>query len=332
MTSTLPTPSGRDGVDTALVKTDRPGYRPFLAVVSSVARLSDHFVRVEFTGPDFAFFGTDGLDQRIKIVFPLPGVGVSDLGITDEDSLARGEWYDLWRALPDESRNPFRTYTVRAIDAATATLTVDFVVHDDGADDVGPATRWLRTVEPGSELVIVGPDARSIHSALGIDWRPGTATRVVLSGDETAAPAICAVLESLSATVDVTAFIEIPTSADQLPLAVPDSFAVHWLARDGEPVGSRLVPTLEAWIADNRDTIAAASAPRPQELEDIDVDVETLWDSPDPATLGGFYAWLAGESAVIKTLRRMLVTGSGVDRKRVAFMGYWRLGQSEKQG
>lgn len=294
--------------------------------------MSEHFARIRFTGPDFALFGTDGLDQRIKIVFPLPGRGISDLGINDDASLARGEWYELWRALPDEQRNPFRTYTVRAIDSVTRTLTVDFVVHDDGGEEVGPATRWLRTVELGSELVIVGPDSGSIHSALGIDWRPGVASQLLLSGDETAAPAICAILESLPPEAEVTAFIEVPSAADQLPLTIPATFDVHWLARDGGPAGSRLIPAVERWILDHAATVAAASSPRPQELDDIDVDVETLWDSPDPATLGGFYAWLAGESAVIKTLRRMLVTGSGVDRKRVAFMGYWRLGQSEKQG
>jgi NADPH-dependent ferric siderophore reductase len=41
---------------------------------------------------------------------------------------------------------------------------------------------------------------------------------------------------------------------------------------------------------------------------------------------------MAGEAAMVKGLRRHLVQGCGVDRKRVAFMGYWRLGQSERQG
>jgi NADPH-dependent ferric siderophore reductase len=49
------------------------------------------------------------------------------------------------------------------------------------------------------------------------------------------------------------------------------------------------------------------------------------------STGSDFYAWLAGESSVIKTLRRFLVSETGIDRKRVAFMGYWRLGKSEAQ-
>ena len=61
----------------------------------------------------------------------------------------------------------------------------------------------------------------------------------------------------------------------------------------------------------------------------MDVDVDLLWDSPEAAD-GEFYAWTAGEAAMVKTIRRMLVTDHGVDRKRVAFMGYWRAGQSER--
>ncbi|WP_406317271.1 siderophore-interacting protein [Streptosporangium sp. NBC_01639] len=42
------------------------------------------------------------------------------------------------------------------------------------------------------------------------------------------------------------------------------------------------------------------------------------------------YAWLAGEAAVIRTLRRHLVAERGLNRRSVAFMGYWRMGRSEQ--
>ena len=35
---------------------------------------------------------------------------------------------------------------------------------------------------------------------------------------------------------------------------------------------------------------------------------------------------LAGESTMVTRLRRALVTEAGVDRRQVAFMGYWRRG------
>jgi NADPH-dependent ferric siderophore reductase len=42
--------------------------------------------------------------------------------------------------------------------------------------------------------------------------------------------------------------------------------------------------------------------------------------------VGGTYAWIAGESTVVTGLRRHLVNELGLDRGRVAFMGYWRRG------
>ena len=80
----------------------RPAYRPFRATVVAVRELSPHFTRVTFTGPDFDTFGTAGLDQRINLIFPLPGVGISDCGWDDAETLVDGAWYARWRALPNE--------------------------------------------------------------------------------------------------------------------------------------------------------------------------------------------------------------------------------------
>ena len=42
------------------------------------------------------------------------------------------------------------------------------------------------------------------------------------------------------------------------------------------------------------------------------------------------YAWIAGESGVVRALRRHLVGERGFDRRRVTFAGYWRRGLSEE--
>lgn len=298
----------------------RPAYRPYALSVADVQRLSPHFVRVVFTGDELEWFGTAGLDQRIKIVFPVDGA-YADFGQHE----AAGDWYDRWRALPHESRNPFRTYTVRRIDPVARELSVDFVVHHDA----GPAGTWAESARPGDELIIVGPDQRSPHARGGLDWHPGSARRLLLAGDETAAPAICSILESLDPRFDVDAFIEVPAAADALAPAVSENTRLTWLARGDADHGATLIEAVTAWTARNTDILTRASSPRPQPLEDIDVDVELLWDSPEDAD-GEFYAWIAGEAATIKTIRRLLVSGCGVDRKRVAFMGYWRNGQAER--
>lgn len=298
----------------------RPAYRPYVVRVARVDRLSPHFQRVTFAADELADFGTAGLDQRIKVLFPHPDGGFSDIGQHE----GAGDWYDRWRALPTAARNVFRTYTVRKIDPAAAELVVDFVVHHDA----GPAGTWADAAAAGDELIIVGPDERSAHSRVGLDWHPGTARRVLLAGDETAAPAIGSILESLGDGFEADAFIEVPTGADALPLHVA-AHRVTWLARDDAPHGARLIDAVTKWTHANAAILARAAAPRPQDLEDIDVDRDLLWDSPQDSD-GEFYAWIAGESATIKSLRRHLVSGCGVDRRRVAFMGYWRLGQAER--
>ena len=42
------------------------------------------------------------------------------------------------------------------------------------------------------------------------------------------------------------------------------------------------------------------------------------------------YAWIAGESWLVKALRRSLVNELGLERAQVAFMGYWREGVAMK--
>lgn len=302
----------------------RPAYRPYRATVADVRRLSPHFTRVTFHCDDFEHFGTECLDQRIKLLFPLADGTFSDLGVDDEDAHIAGDWFERWRALPEHRRNPFRTYTVRAIDPDTCLLVIDFVAHGDG----GPAARWLLSAAAGAELVVIGPDARSPHRGVGIDWRPGDARDLLLAGDETAAPAIASILESLPAGRRARAFIEVPSPEDALPLRLPAHAEVTWLARGGSVIGTELVPAVRDWLAGHPGIVSAAAARGAQRLDDVDVDRDILWESPESAH-GGFYAWIAGESAAVKTLRRMLVREHGIDRSRVAFMGYWRLGRSE---
>jgi len=300
----------------------RPAYRPYSAHVVRTQRLAPHFVRITFTGGEFGDFGTAGLDQRVKIVLPGEDGSVADIG----QDCAAGDWHARWRALPDATRPPFRTYTVRRIDPVARELDIDFVLHEDP----GPAGAWAAGAQPGAELVIVGPDERSDQSRIGLDWHPGAARRVLLAGDETAVPAILSIVETLDPDVEADVFVEVGTTDDVLSCSAHPGVRVHWLPRDGQEHGVRLVSAAAAWADAAHELLAAAAAPRRQTLVDVDVDRELLWDSPGDGA-GEFYAWIAGEAATVKALRRLFVSGHGVDRARVAFMGYWRQGQAERQ-
>ncbi|WFR68758.1 SIP domain-containing protein [Curtobacterium flaccumfaciens] len=84
---------------------------------------------------------------------------------------------------------------------------------------------------------------------------------------------------------------------------------------------------VHAWAS----TVAAGTSTcaEPAEFADVDVDEQVLWDIPDAEETRPVYAWIAGEAGCVKELRRHLVRGVGLDRKQVAFMGYWRHGKAE---
>ncbi|MFC7533797.1 siderophore-interacting protein [Actinoplanes sp. GCM10030250] len=300
-----------------VVPTEAPPFRFFPVEVARVTRLSPNFLRVTFTGDDVDRFADNGWDQRIKLIPPLPGSG--------HDHLPTGsDWYTRWRTLPGDQRNAIRTYTVRAVRADRREVDVDMVLH--GVN--GPASRWAAEARPGSTAVIMGPNADFPGPSGGIDFHPPVGThRILLVGDETAVPAITSILERLPADACGEALLEVPEAADCLDFTAPPGFRVTWLSRDGAPHGTHLVPAVEAAAAR---LLGDCTATTPADLEDVDVDEDILWEVPTETTsINGFYAWLAGEAAVIKTLRRHLVTACGVDRRAVAFMGYWRLGKAE---
>jgi len=300
----------------------RPAYRPFRVRVSRLSRLSENFTRVTFTGDDLDTFGTLGLDQRINLVFPLPGIGFSDCGWDDPQPLPDGHWYARWRGLPNDERNPLRVYTVRAIRPLDRELDVDFVAHGDG-----PAMRWLAAAAPGDELVVIGPDALSENSHVGSDWHPGDAHQLLLVGDGTAAPAIAAILESLPPERSAHAIIEIPDAADVLSLALPPRATVHWVvAPAGEP-GGALLPAVREWVAARPDVVRTTLAAETQTVADPAQD-DLLWDVPEAPTGSHLYAWMAGEAGAITGIRRYLVRDVGIDRGQIAFMGYWKRGRA----
>ncbi|MDR2323729.1 MAG: siderophore-interacting protein [Microbacterium sp.] len=300
-------------------------YRTYRTTVARREQLSPNFLRMTLTGPDLVHFGTAGLDQRIKLVLPLPDGSFTDVGQFDE-SVGMMEWYRRWRELPDETRNPIRTYTIRAVRPESREIDVDFVLH--GTE--GPASAWASAAAPGAPLVVIGPDARADETG-GLEWNPGDAGSVLIAGDETAVPAICAIVESLPAHVTGSVYIEVPTEADALPLTAPEGVSVRWLARGSAAHGLRLSAAVHAWgetrIADEEPATTTDAAPGPAELADPHED-EVLWEVPE-SSVGSCYAWLAGEASTITALRRHLVRGLGIDRRSVAFMGYWRRGRAE---
>lgn len=292
--------------------------------VRRVERLSPTFVRVELGADELADFGVDGplYDQRVKLVFPHASGGLASFEGADES------WFGTWQELPVEERGHMRTYTVRDVlgEGADTRLVVDFVIHlEPGA--TGPGSAWAATAREGDRLVLLAP-RRGLPFG-GIEFDPGDARALLLVGDETAVPAVCSILEDLPATARGTAFLEVPVRDDVADVRRPEGVDVVWLPRDGRTLGDRL-----------REAVLAHLGAPTTDLEVPDEVDPDLWetptysssgeDIPDAVTVGHdldqLYAWIAGESGVVTSLRRYLVRELGMDRRQVAFMGYWRRG------
>ena len=256
----------------------------------------------------------------------------SEMCIRDRFTGADDTWYTTWLERPVEERGHMRTYTVRDVvgSGADTRLVIDIVLHDDHGDGhaaAGPGSAWAARASVGDRLVAMTP--RRGHGYGGIEFAPGEARRVLLVGDETALPAIAGVLRDLPPDVVGSAVVEVPLSADVQDIVAPSGVEVVWLPRDGAPLGSLLHAAAVERLG---------AAPVAIEVGDDEVDPD-LWETPAYSSSGedvapelahteDLYVWIAGESKVVTGLRRVLVKDLGLDRRQVAFMGYWRLGVS----
>jgi NADPH-dependent ferric siderophore reductase len=317
-----------DRTDTAPIP-----FRLFEVEVKRIEAVSPTYRRVTFTGELCDGIADNRHDQRIKFLLPADGADIGGF------SLEPTTWYQRWRALPDEKRMPMRTYTIREVRAHLAEFDVDVALHGR----LGPASSWALDAQPGDRILVNAPCAHYPDVHGGVDWHaPERVDRVLLAGDETAAPAIAGILESLPADACGVAVIEVPHADDAVVIgSKPEHVDVVVLARGSAPVGTLLEPELRRRaprLLEECEIIARAERIANAPLEDVDIDAGLLWEVPVSETGGAaldrapFYAWLAGEASVIKTLRRLLVSELGVDRRSVAFMGYWRKGRAELGG
>jgi NADPH-dependent ferric siderophore reductase len=182
-------------------------------------------IRVVFGGPGLHAFATSGYtDHYVKLLFPAPGVTYPepfDLAAI-HSQLPRDQW-------PRK-----RTYTVRAWDAASRELTIDFVHHGDE----GLAGPWAANARPGDTLHFAGPGGGYAPDPAA-DWH-------LMAGDESALPAIAAALEALPHGAHAKVFIEIAGPEEEQKLDSPGTVDITWLDRHGPDArpGTALVPAI----------------------------------------------------------------------------------------
>jgi NADPH-dependent ferric siderophore reductase len=115
----------------------------------------------------------------------------------------------------------------------------------------------------------------------------------LLAGDESALPAIAAALESLPSGALAHAFIEVAGPEEEQK--IDSDVEVVWLHRGDRPVGEKLV-----------EAVRALRFPE-----------------------GRLQAFVHGEAACVKELRRLLRVELAIPREDLSISGYWRLGHDE---
>ncbi len=174
-----------------------------------------------------------------------------------------------------------RHYTIRRFDPIVRLIDIDFVLHDHDT----PGVRWAKAAKPGDSLVANGPRGR-IAIAPDAAWH-------LLTGDETALPAILALAEALPAGAKAFIFLEIGRPDDKQKLTTSATVTLEWLLRGGAPGPSTITA----------DAVAAFPLPP-----------------------GKGHAYLLGETSNVRAQRHALIA-RGMAREQIYAEGYWRPGR-----
>jgi len=172
-----------------------------------------------------------------------------------------------------------RHYTIRRFDRASKLIDVDFVLHGHRT----PGVAWALDAKPGDSLDIRGPRGR-IALDPAADWH-------LFLGDETAMPAILALIEALPAGARGFAFIEIGSDDERQSAETAAQVKLEFLSRSG-------------------------AAPGPN-----DILAKALASFAFPPGKG--HAITLGETSNIRNLRHTLVE-RGFERGQIYSEGYWR--------
>lgn len=188
---------------------------------------------------------------------------------------------------PEEGRPTVRTYTVRSFEPETGELAIDFVLHGDE----GPASAWATNVQAGNYL--------------GIALRPGISYReadwYLLAGDQTALPAIGAILELLPASARGVAFIEVPDATEEQALEFEADIQVQWLHRNGVEAGKSTLL---------QEAVRSASVP------DGRAEIR--------------FVWVATEVSTAKEIRDYMKMKYQLAAHELHVAAYWKLGMDEE--
>lgn len=223
--------------------------------------------------------------ERVELVTPhMKRIRVDGSGLSDYRVGLPAQWLKVVVPTIDGQSKAARAYTVRRFDPASKKLDLDFVLHGDD----GPASAWAARAKVGDAFEISVTHPRS-----GFPIQPSI-KHYLLFGDETALPAIGAIIESLPTDARANVLVEIADAEEEQSIESGAAVDLIWLHRNAGGGAS-----LEK---------AAKSVARPGEDAVV---------------------WVAAESSVVKAIRKHALVDWGVDRSRLHAAGYWKRGEAD---
>ena len=156
----------------------------------------------------------------------------------------------------------------------------------------GVAGVWAQGARVGDRLVVNGPSANQLL--------PENYPHYLAVGDETALPAIARIIEEAPAESHVTAVIEVATAREEQELSGSAGLDLIWLHRDTAITGAGHLSPLETAVRQIR-------LPR----------------------LDSLFVFAAGETGIMKPIRRYLRHEVGIPRRQVEVDGYWKRGVAD---
>ncbi|TRO56286.1 siderophore-interacting protein [Streptomyces sp. IB201691-2A2] len=246
---------------------------------------SPHFMTVTLGGEDVQHLEQSGFDQAGRLFFADP----------DDDAakvfLPSSERWILQLTLQGGKQRPrVRTYSIRRFQPEALAFDIEISLHEvDTASAAAPGTRWALAAEPGTEVAFLD-EGHSYAPAPGAAWQ-------LLVGDESALPAILAILEQSAANLPAEVFLEVPSPEDiRSDIQAPPGSIVRWLPRTdaGRKPGALAL-----------DAVKQARLPE-----------------------GRFYTFTAGESSLATGIRRHLVGERGVVKSDISFRVYYSHGRA----
>ena len=250
----------------------------FEVTVTRVVQLNAVMRRITLTAPELRTYPLLGPDEYFGLL--MPGAD-GHLHLPDPE---RSNVRAAISEMSDDEQPGLRWYTVRALRRGEGEVDVDIVTHGDS----GPGSAWAGSASVGD---------RAAFRSGGALYSSFDEQRQLIVADETAVPALLAILEERSRRGlpglgdGIEAHVEVPSTEVLSGLDVPEQVVVH--ERGAGAPGSVV---LAALVAD------------PLSTHELD------------------YAWLCGESGLATSLRRHLVQEVGMDKRKITFSGYWKLG------